>query len=538
MNNKAIFYARVSTTEQREKGFSLGNQTKHLRAYCEKNNFELVEEIVTNESAAEEGRKDFGRMVKRIQAENISNLVCWHTDRLSRNSDDQALVKRLMRKGVRIHLVSENQILTDADYDGKLLYSVKGALAERFIDDLRKKTQDTMMAKAQLGIFPGRARLGYKNVPGINVKRDIVQDPDKIELVKWGFERYARGGISLAALCEELHKKGLRNRNGGKVTINGVVTMLKDEFYYGYFKWAGELIKGTQQSAISKALWDEVQVKMRRNFKEPKRGKRFYPYKNLIKCGYCNSSMVGEFHRGGHNSGEYYYYKCSKFKNPQCPQPLFTQKQIEDILVQEIDDLYVPAEVIEQLKAELKKVGNEQTSITKSEQRRLQNLITKTSNELNTIYQDKLSGLLTPEEYLNWKAKKQTELLDYEDELRQLGKENLNFQDQAIQVIDVVQNFKRIFEKQDEKGKAEILGVILEKAIIRGKKGEESVFVFKPPFNYVFKFMRVKKVLKHTSKQRHGDSNPGLMAESRPCCLGTTPPSKPKKPLSPLKLEP
>jgi len=494
-NNKAIIYCRVSTEEQKERGFSLDGQLRQLLKYCE-NKFEVVDKIRTSESAKKEGRRDFGRMIKLVQDENIGNIVTWHTDRLSRNAEDVVLVKKLMKKGVLIHLVGEGQILTEKDYDGKFIYGVKSLMAERFIDDLRKKTTDGMMEKATQGGLPRLAPIGYKNAPdGNSKKRIVVQDPEKIGLVRWALERYAKGGISLVGLQGELDKKGLKNHNGGKVSKRGVETILKDDFYYGYFRWAGQLWKGTHEPAISKGLFDEVQARLRRNFKEPRQGKRFFPYKNFIKCGFCGASMVGEFHRGGHNSGEYFYYRCSKSKDPHCPQANFTQKEVENILAQGLDDLYVTDEVIAQIKNELKRVGGEQTVKTKNEQRRLQGLIARTLNEIDIIYQDKLNGTLTPEEYINWKAKKQDELIGYEDELHQLGKENLKFKDQALQVVEIIKNFKKIYDVQDGKGKSEILNVILDRCVVKGQRGEESVFSFKTPFNYVFHFMKANRVL-------------------------------------------
>lgn len=495
-NNRAVIYCRVSTEEQKEGGFSLDNQSKRLREYVRKNSFETVEEIVTGESAKAEGRRDFGRMIKLVQSENIGNIVVWHTDRLSRNSDDQATIKKLIRKGVRIHLVGEGQVVTEADYDGKLFYMVKGAFAERFIDDLRKNTTDGMMEKASQGGLPGLAPIGYKNAPGeSSKKRIVVQDPEKIGLVKWAFERYAKGGISLVALQGELDKKGLTNHNGGKVTKRGVETILKNDFYYGYFRWAGQLWKGTHEPAISKELFDEVQTRLRRNFKEPKQGKRFFPYKNFIKCGFCGASMVGEFHRGGHNSGEYFYYRCSKSKDPRCPQANFTQKEVEDILARGLDDLYVTDEVIARIKSELKRAGGEQASTAKNELRRLQGLLAKKTAQLDLVYRDRVNGDISVEQYKNWQAKIQDEVIGFEDEIHRLGRLNAKFKDQALQVVEIIRNFKKIYGAQDGRGKSEILGVVLDKCVVKGQRGEGSVFSFKAPFNYVFHFMKANRVL-------------------------------------------
>jgi site-specific DNA recombinase len=43
---KAILYARVSTQEQAEKGYSLAQQMEALREYAAREGYEIVEEVI------------------------------------------------------------------------------------------------------------------------------------------------------------------------------------------------------------------------------------------------------------------------------------------------------------------------------------------------------------------------------------------------------------------------------------------------------------------------------------------------------------
>ena len=43
---KAVLYARVSSTRQRNEGWSIPAQIKFLREYAQKNNIEIVKEFV------------------------------------------------------------------------------------------------------------------------------------------------------------------------------------------------------------------------------------------------------------------------------------------------------------------------------------------------------------------------------------------------------------------------------------------------------------------------------------------------------------
>ena len=58
-----VIYARVSSREQEQEGYSIPAQRKLLKNYAEKNGFEVLKEFVDVETAKTTGRKAFGEMV-------------------------------------------------------------------------------------------------------------------------------------------------------------------------------------------------------------------------------------------------------------------------------------------------------------------------------------------------------------------------------------------------------------------------------------------------------------------------------------------
>jgi site-specific DNA recombinase len=59
----AVLYARVSSKDQEQEGFSIPAQLKLLRDYAQKNGFQIVHEFVDVETAKKTGRKQFSEMV-------------------------------------------------------------------------------------------------------------------------------------------------------------------------------------------------------------------------------------------------------------------------------------------------------------------------------------------------------------------------------------------------------------------------------------------------------------------------------------------
>ena len=60
----AILYARVSSREQADEGFSIPAQLKLLREYAADRGFEIAQEFVDVETAKQAGRTAFGEMVE------------------------------------------------------------------------------------------------------------------------------------------------------------------------------------------------------------------------------------------------------------------------------------------------------------------------------------------------------------------------------------------------------------------------------------------------------------------------------------------
>ena len=86
----AVLWARVSTKEQAEEGYSLDSQIKLLRKYAETNNLKIAKEFVVPESASgKQERKRFKEMLDYLESNpKIKNLICEKVDRLTRSIRD------------------------------------------------------------------------------------------------------------------------------------------------------------------------------------------------------------------------------------------------------------------------------------------------------------------------------------------------------------------------------------------------------------------------------------------------------------------
>ncbi len=90
---KTILFARVSSREQEETGYSLPSQEKLLKDYAERKDFKISKKFSISESASGKyQRKSFDEMLDYVKKNDIKIIVCEKVDRLTRNLRDAVLI--------------------------------------------------------------------------------------------------------------------------------------------------------------------------------------------------------------------------------------------------------------------------------------------------------------------------------------------------------------------------------------------------------------------------------------------------------------
>jgi site-specific DNA recombinase len=169
-------------------------------------------------------------------------------------------------------------------------------MAKNYIDNLSEETRKGMLEKAEQGIWPSYAPLGYLNVDGANGKRTIQPDPQLAPIIRKMFEWYATGEYSLAEVTKKAQAAGMIFRKSGnpvpKATIHKT---LHNRIYTGDFDFDGRTYRGSYEPIISRELWQRVQeIIQRRLGRRRQKQKHDFAFSGLIACGHCGCSMVGE----------------------------------------------------------------------------------------------------------------------------------------------------------------------------------------------------------------------------------------------------
>src|SRR5271166_4850163 len=233
---QAVVYARGSSKEQEKEGFSIPAQLKLLKEYAAAQGFTIAQEYVDVETAKQTGRSAFGEMVAYLKAHPaIRVLLVEKTDRLYRNLKDWVIVDELE---VEIHFPKEGVVLSrESRSSEKFMHGIKVLMAKNYVDNLSEETRKGMLEKAEQGIWPSFAPLGYRNVAGSDGKKIIEPDPDSAPIIARLFEWYATGMLSLKEVAERAKATGLTNRKSGRpIPVSTVHTTLRNRLYTGEFE--------------------------------------------------------------------------------------------------------------------------------------------------------------------------------------------------------------------------------------------------------------------------------------------------------------
>ena len=339
IKDDAIIYTRVSSDEQRQKGYSLDYQLKMLQEYCNGKNLNIIKLFSESHTAKKPGRPEFNNMLNFAKANNIKHLVYLKSDRASRNPVDSAQLSYMAEyEGYNVHLVIDNLILSPKSKPQDfLIFEINNCFSNMYPRNLSNEVSSKMLEKAQQGYYPSKAMCGYKTK--YIAKRAYLRiDPIKAPYIKEIFERYATGQYSFRSLAAEMRLKGFMVSKTVKCSRSHIENILKNPIYMGDFIWLNKQYKGKHKPIISAELFYLCQRIMRERDLGNKK-KRNFLFSGIIKCASCGCQFVGEIKKG-----KYIYYHCTGNRGGDCNKKWLKEMYIEDLFVQLLKSLTIPKE--------------------------------------------------------------------------------------------------------------------------------------------------------------------------------------------------
>lgn len=327
----AIIYARVSTEDQAKHGYSLPDQIAECRAKAKEsgaaNIMDCIDEGISGDVLERPGLTKARQLIRNG---GVSLFVCYDPDRLARKLAHQLIItEEIEKSGCKLIFVNFDWKNTP---EGRLFYSLRGAIAEFEKEKIKERTMRGLRQKAkQGGLTHDPHAFGYTYNKDAN-SLDIL--PKEAEVYHMMSNWFLKEELGYSGIATRLTKIGIPTKRGAKTwAATTVARMLSNPLYKGElwiqryntigkknnkYHQADEKVKVTERPQeqhvrievphIIDGLTFEAHLRQAKRISRIYKKRAFhgdYLLSGLLRCEICGSSMSGTKTKNRR------YYRCN-----------------------------------------------------------------------------------------------------------------------------------------------------------------------------------------------------------------------------------
>ncbi|WP_035050306.1 recombinase family protein [Carnobacterium jeotgali] len=390
-------YVRVSTEEQAKEGYSVGEQTERMKAYCDAKGWKNIK-VYTDAglSGSNMNRPALQKMLTDIDRKEVNRVVVYKLDRLSRSQKNTLfLIEDVFMKN-NIDFVDITENLDSSTPIGRMMIGVMSAFSQLEREWIKERMAMGHEARAKAGLYHGGgpAPIGYDYEDGL-----LVIDPYEAMQIRYLYEEYAKG-TSLRELKRLMNEK-YKTKHGAWTSDSSIRRSLSQKLYVGKIDFKEDTYDGLHEPIVSKELFDEVQSKLlERSWGKRHAGKsRPFTAKSLLTgllyCGHCGARYFGRsqlyVYKDKREPRHYYtcYSRCGHpahmVKDPTCKNRNYPVKKLDAKILNEIKVLSLNLDSLDNMVTHQNKTS--QKSILASQLSKLDKQISKL---LDLLQNDKM----------------------------------------------------------------------------------------------------------------------------------------------------
>ncbi len=448
--NKYFLYARKSTDVEDKQVLSIEAQITELRAYAKQENLNIIEELIEKQSAKIPDRPIFNKMLSRIENGEADSILSWNPDRLARNSVDGGKIIYLLDCG-HIQSLKFPTFWCDNTSQGKFMLNIAFGQSKYYVDSLSENTKRGLRQKVRRGEYPGPAPIGYIND---SRTKTVIVDKKKAKIIKATFELYSQGDQNLDKISNFLAQKGIIRKSGKIWHRDRVKYLLMNPFYYGHFRYSGEVHEGKHEPIISKKLFDKAQeVLTERGRPRHKPTIEPQPFCGLLSCEKCGMMITAEtktkYQKNG-NTHFYIYYRCTrKSKTIKCREPFVRQEILDKQISNLIQKVSLKKEWADKILEMAEKDTEESSQSVYAFVQESQNRIKAINTKLQILLDGYLDQDIEREIYRAEKAKLMSEKKTLEEKISKTEQKHNAWLEPMKEWIKTASNLEKIAQDND-----------------------------------------------------------------------------------------
>lgn len=485
---KAALYCRLSEEDKNKVSISdvsesIQNQRALLEGYVIANNWEIYDVYSDDDwSGLDEDRPEWNRLLKDAEDGKFNVVICKSQSRFTREMEavEKYLHKKFIEWNIRfIGLVDNADTFNKGN---KKQRQIVGLTNEWFCEDISENVKAAFDVKRKLGKFIGSfAAYGYAKDPADNNKLIIDEEAAKIvrQIYAWYLEGYGAQRIT-----QELNKRKIPNptfykRKLGlnyKKSFNcsmlwnrlTVKRILQNPSYAGHMaqgkikklsykskkyinipkqKWI--IVKNTHEAIIQEEVFLEVQRRFKSRQKSTKKGQT-HIFATKVKCLDCGGSMQKGI--TSKDRGEYPFLRCKLYlktpkENKLCTSHYIKLNDLEKIVSKRLKE-YINDYLDEDNAASILHAESEINNKIKDfrkELNRVNMYLQEQTQILESLYVDKVKGIISEEVFIDFNKKFMLEKGVYEQKREYINmqiKEISNKADNIDEWVKTVRKYK------------------------------------------------------------------------------------------------
>ena len=262
---RAALYARVSTDEQAQEGYSLDAQLDVMRAYCDIHELEIAGEYVDDGYSGTNIRRNaYNFMFSPDERKKWDVLIVMKMDRIHRNSRNFMDMMQDLNRHKQQFISTYDRIDTSTAV-GRFAMDMIQRIAQLESEQIGERTYMGMREKAEsfAGILGFNAPFGYSFEDG---KLVIVEE--EAEIVKEIYNRY-QNGSTMDEIAFYLNTNHLLTKNNNPWNKYNLRTVLHNPTYAGYLHWEEIVWKADHEPIIDPEFFNEIQLLIASKIRNP-----------------------------------------------------------------------------------------------------------------------------------------------------------------------------------------------------------------------------------------------------------------------------
>ena len=332
---RAVLYARVSTREQSERGYSLRQQIESLREFAATEGYDVAAEVEDpGYSGAYLERPGLERVRDLVEAGGVDLAIAQDMDRWSRDPAHMLLLEREFAvRGCELQALDN---WSDASPQADMLRTIRSAVSRFERDLISERSRRNKRKKAREGRVVGGHPASYGFA--FAASRDgYVVDETTMPVVRRIFRAIAVG-TGIRTLKTTLGSEGVPTPGGGAGWSRPFIrTLVLDDLYlphtveelrslgvagevlgrldanrsYGVYRFK-DIAVPIPDAGIPREVVMAARAQIKDNRSPSRAGHRFWTLSGgILRCAMCGRAMQAfTVPKRDGRGGPYYYYRC------------------------------------------------------------------------------------------------------------------------------------------------------------------------------------------------------------------------------------